>query len=92
MPSTQWIEPVTDWEQSDAISDEDFNRIEGNIAHLKAIHDNLDTDVDTHITNTTIHRTAESIRTDSATPLRIECRTSDPAAPQVGQIWMRTDL
>lgn len=92
MPSTQWITPLTDWEQSDAIGADDFNRIEGNIEHLKAIHDNLDQDVDNHITDQSIHKTAEVIRTAHTLPFRLEVRTSDPTAPQPGQIWIRVDL
>ena len=33
-----------------------------------------------------------AIRSDSATALVLETRTSDPGAPVTGQIWLRTDL
>lgn len=36
-----WIEPKTDWVSSDYFNIEDYNRIIGNITHLKALADNL---------------------------------------------------
>lgn len=36
-----WIEPKTDWVASDFINSEDYNRIVGNIAYLKAYLDTL---------------------------------------------------
>lgn len=36
-----WIEPKTDWISSDYFNAEDYNRIIGNLAHLKALADEL---------------------------------------------------
>ena len=36
-----WIEPKTDWVDSDFINTEDYNRIIGNIAYLRAYLDSL---------------------------------------------------
>ena len=36
-----WIEPKTDWTSADYFNAEDYNRIIGNITHLKAIADDL---------------------------------------------------
>lgn len=36
-----WIEPKTDWVASDFVNSEDYNRIIGNIAYLKAYLDDL---------------------------------------------------
>lgn len=36
-----WIEPKTDWVSSDYFNSEDYNRIIGNITHLKALADKL---------------------------------------------------
>lgn len=36
-----WIEPKTDWVASDYFNIEDYNRIIGNITHLKALADDL---------------------------------------------------
>ena len=33
-----------------------------------------------------------AVRSDSATALVLEIRTSDPGSPVTGQIWLRTDL
>lgn len=33
-----------------------------------------------------------NFNSQQATNFRIENRTSDPASPSVGQIWLRTDL
>ena len=36
-----WIEPKTDWTSADFFNAEDYNRIIGNITHLKALGDDL---------------------------------------------------
>lgn len=36
-----WIEPKTDWTSADYFNAEDYNRIIGNITHLKALADDL---------------------------------------------------
>lgn len=36
-----WIEPKTDWTSTDYFNAEDYNRIIGNITHLKALGDDL---------------------------------------------------
>lgn len=36
-----WIEPKTDWTSADYFNAEDYNRIIGNIMHLKALGDDL---------------------------------------------------
>lgn len=36
-----WIEPKTDWKSSDYFNPEDFNRITGNIMHIKELADSL---------------------------------------------------
>lgn len=36
-----WIEPKTDWISSDYFNAEDYNRIIGNLAHLKTLEDEL---------------------------------------------------
>lgn len=40
-----WIEPKTDWTSSDYFNSEDYNRIIGNIAYLKAYLDDLFNDL-----------------------------------------------
>ena len=36
-----WIEPKTDWVASDYFNIEDYNRIIGNITHLRTLADEL---------------------------------------------------
>lgn len=38
------------------------------------------------------HKTSETIRGETGTALYLETRTSDPASPSDGRIWLRTDL
>lgn len=38
---TEWIEPKTDWTSEDYFNAEDYNRIIGNLAYLKAYLDGL---------------------------------------------------
>jgi hypothetical protein len=39
-----------------------------------------------------IEKRLQDVRMDAQDGLVIECRTNDPVAPVVGQIWLRTDL
>ena len=90
---TVWTPPKTNWSADDGAAYTDFNRIEGNTDHLKAIHDVLEGEYDTHAADTSKHKTSEQVRTETGTPFCFECRTSDPTAPiTVGRAWLRTDL
>lgn len=80
-----WATPKTDWSDDDALPYTDLNRIEENTSYLKS-------DLDSHKGTSTIHKTSAEIRAESTTPSVIECRTSDPASPTNGMIWLRTDL
>lgn len=81
----------TDWESTDRPTNADMNRIEANIAYLKATLDALAITVSTHTRDTTIHKTAAVIRADGTLPLVAEIRTSDPSSPTTGMLWVRTD-
>lgn len=87
-----WSTPKTNWTSNDGAAETDFNRIEGNTAELKSIHDILEGEYDTHAADTSKHKTSDVVRGESATLLVIENRTSDPSSPATGRIWLRTDL
>jgi len=80
-----------DWITTDHPTNDDLNRIEGNIAYLKATLDSLVATVSAHTGDTTIHKTAAVIRADGTLPLVAELRTSDPSSPATGSLWVRTD-
>jgi hypothetical protein len=80
-----------DWLGTDRPTNDDMNRIEGNIAYLKAALDALTASVAAHTGETDIHKTAAEIRADGTLPLVVELRTSDPSSPATGSIWERTD-
>lgn len=87
-----WQTPKENWASPDCPTYTDLNRIEGNIAYLKAALDTLSGTVSTHTGDTTIHKTAAEIRADATLPIVIETRSSDPDSPAVGRLWLRTDL
>jgi hypothetical protein len=89
---TDYIAPKVDWTSSDGLAFSDLNRIEGDIVYLKALSDDTVGDLDDHIDETTIHKTSVVTRTESTTALVIEVRTTDPAAPAIGQIWLNTSV
>lgn len=93
-----WQTPVEDWEAPDCPIYTDFNRIEGNIAYLKGVHDTLNDTVVEHTSGASpadrnsIHFTIEDARGSDSIPIVLQCLQQDPANPVVGQIWLRTDL
>lgn len=82
--------PKTDWTSADGVDTADLNRIEGNIGELKGDHDSLELSVNSHHSDTTIHKTSSTIRNESATALTLEVRSDDPSSPAVGRIWINT--
>ncbi|WP_088832647.1 hypothetical protein [Paenibacillus tyrfis] len=42
--------------------------------------------------NVALKKDANAIRTDATKPLIIEVRKSDPENPEIGRIWLRSDL
>jgi len=90
-----WSTPKTDWDSNDALTAAGINAIGENTAYLKTQIDDAKDDIDdleAHADDTTIHKTSATIRGEYGTPFYLERRTSDPASPGVGQMWIRTDL
>ena len=81
--------PKTDWDSSDLPTVKDLNRIEGNI---QALQD----EKNVHLADPTIHRTSGQVRGRDAggvypttgTPPVIEVRSSAPASPARGRLWL----
>lgn len=46
----------------------------------------------THLADTAIHATATAIREDETKALTVEVRSTDPTTPEVGRLWLRSDL
>lgn len=91
-----WQTPKTNWETGNVPSADDFNRIEENIAYLKAAIESVAADitalsstVSTHTGNSSIHQTSSQVRGDSSTRMLIEVRDNDPAIA-TGKIWLNT--
>jgi hypothetical protein len=80
--------PKNDFNANTGMSYDDANRVANDVIYLKGKTD----DYGTHKDTAAIHKTSEDIRKESGTPLIVELRTSDPASPVNGQIWLRTDL
>ncbi len=87
-----YVTAKEDWVGADHPDYEDLNRIEGNIAYLKAQLDALSSTLSAHTGDSTIHKTAAQIRADSSVPLVMEVRDSDPASPVTGSLWCRSDI
>lgn len=62
-----------------------YTKIESDAAYATAAHN--------HVMSSLLPPVASvDFNGQQATNLRIENRTSDPASPAVGQMWVRTDL
>ncbi|MFB6364235.1 hypothetical protein ACFCP7_09250 [Paenibacillus elgii] len=77
----------TDWKYDETVTEADMNRIEKGVmdAHTE-IQDVKDTVAQE------VNRAMEGIRADHTKPFVIEVRTSDPVNPEVGRMWIRSDL
>ena len=89
---TNYTTPKTDWTSSDGVSYTDLNRIEEDIVYLKETTDDTVADLETHAEDATIHKTSEAIRVESGTAFVNEVRTSDPASPAIGRMWLNTTV
>ncbi|MFB6366198.1 hypothetical protein ACFCP7_19370 [Paenibacillus elgii] len=80
----------TDWKYDDIVTEADMNRIEKGVvdAHteIQGVKDTMAQE------NEEVNRAMEGIRTDHTKPFVIEVRTSDPISPEIGRIWLRSDL
>lgn len=66
-----------------------------NPGNLQKIEDGIESahsELTTHENDATKHKTSLAIRTETTTEFRVEVRTSDPANPEVGRVWLRSDL
>ena len=81
-----WENPVTTWGQAGKTvpGAGDFNRIEGNIQHLR-------TELDEHVEESAIHKTSDVIRTETKTKLKVEVVSSSVSeTPDAGRIIFDT--
>ena len=81
-----WENPVTTWGQAGKTVPGvgDFNRIEGNIQHLR-------TELDEHAAESAIHKTSDVIRTETKTKLKVEVVSSSVSeTPDAGRIIFDT--
>ena len=79
-----WQEPKTNWQAADGVTDTDLNRIEGN---TKQNHD----DLESHKSESAIHKTSDVIRTETKTKLKVEVVSSSVSeTPEAGRIIFDT--
>lgn len=89
---TTYETPKTDWTSSDGVSNDDLNRIETNIVHLKEQTVDSINDLATHDNDLTIHKTSATIRGDSGAPFVLEVLAADPSGPAIGRMWLNTSV
>lgn len=75
----------TNWTTSIPINPTNLQKIEDGI-------ENAHNELETHKNDSTVHKSSLTVRTENATALIVETRSTDPTSPEVGRIWLRTDL
>jgi len=78
--------PKNDFNAKTGMTFDDANKQANNVIYLKEKADDYE---NTHKADTTIHKTAEAVRTDKDTAFCYEVRYSDPDNPEVGRAWLR---
>ncbi|XOK62647.1 hypothetical protein ACJ7K1_05845 [Paenibacillus elgii] len=80
----------TDWKYDEVVTEGDMNRIEKGVvdAHtqIEGVQVTMAQEIDK------VNRAVDGIREDHTKPLIIEVRTSDPLGPEIGRMWLRSDL
>lgn len=102
--ASEWITPNEGWDDNAAPVGADLNRIEGNtdVLHTMALNeatarlnaDNAETLArqNADSAESTARQNADAAILSGNATFYIENRTSDPASPPVGHMWLRIDI